>query len=266
MDQIKRISIEELKVIAGKHQLDLETISKDYYLTALLFTISQIDGLYFKGGTALYKIHLNHLRMSEDLDFTVIGNLKEIEQKIIDEIGKQELFGKVEYDKRTENFIRLLISYKSSHNKKDTIIIDLNSKATVVLPPDKREVMHFYPDYIPSFTINTLNLKELIAEKIRSVVERYAARDYFDVYQIIKAKLPIDTKLLKTKFKEVGQDFDIGRIFKRGQKIFNTWEKDVIPLTSNPVSFEEVMQTLADFFKYKEYKSANKDGKRQAKQ
>ena len=71
MDEIKPIPLEELKVISGKLGFDPETTIKDYYLTLLLFHLSKINGLYFKGGTALNKMLLNHARLSEDLDFTV---------------------------------------------------------------------------------------------------------------------------------------------------------------------------------------------------
>ena len=71
MDELKPVSIDELKVISGKLGFDLETTIKDYQLTVLLYYLSSIKGVYFKGGTALNKIFLNHLRLSEDLDFTV---------------------------------------------------------------------------------------------------------------------------------------------------------------------------------------------------
>ena len=253
---LKRVPIDELKVIAGSHGLDLETIIKDYYLTSLLYTISKLDGLYFKGGTALYKIHLDNLRMSEDLDFTVKGNLKEIEKKVIATIENEQLFGKVTHDKRTEGYVRLIANYTSPYKKKDHVIIDLNARAKLLLPPEEREIKHFYQGYIPQFKINTLNLKELVAGKICALVQRYAARDYFDAYQIIKAKFPIDMELLEAKFKGAGEPFDIGRIFKRGNKVYARWNADILPLTANPPSFEEVMQTLAEFFRYKDYKAS----------
>lgn len=72
-------------------------------------------------------------------------------------------------------------------------------------------------------------------------------------------------KLVKQKFKDNNEEFDIGRIFKRGDKIYNKWESDLLPLTTTKPSFKEVMQTLTEFFKYKDHKERlkglrNKEG------
>lgn len=262
MGKIKPIPLEELQVIAGERGLDAETIAKDYYLTALLHLVSKIGGLYFKGGTALYKIYLNHLRLSEDLDFTVKGDIRKVEQEITDAIKGEEIFKKITHgEKETKNYVRLKVHYTSPFGREDEVVIDLNSKAKVALPAEEKEIKHFYKNFIPNFTVQTLALKELVAEKVCAIVQRYAPRDYFDVYHIIKAKLPIDRELLKIKFKEIGQEFDIGRIFKRGNKIYSKWESDLMPLTTDKVTFYEVMETLAEFFNYKEYKEEKKRAK-----
>lgn len=250
MDKI--ISLDELQIISGKVKLDIERIIKDYYLIILLHRISKIDSLYFKGGTALYKIHLNNLRLSEDLDFTVSGNLNKIEKKIKEIINSENIFKEITHDKRTKNFIRLIVHFTSPYGNKNHIIIDLNNRAKIYLKTEEKEIKHFYKDYIPKFKVNTLDIKELIAEKICAVVQRYAPRDYYDVYNIIKKKLPIDIKLVKEKFKDNNEEYDIERIFKRGNKIYSKWESDLLPLTSTKPSFKKVMKTLADFFKYKE--------------
>lgn len=77
------------------------------------------------------------------------------------------------------------------------IYIDLNSRAKVYLPAEEYEIKHFYKNYIPKFNVKTLNIKEIIAEKISAVVLRYAPRDYYNIYNVIKKDLPIDIKLVK---------------------------------------------------------------------
>ena len=135
--------------------------------------------------------------------------------------------------------------------KKGTIFIDLNKRAKIYLKSEEAEIKHFYPEHIPKFKIKTLNLKEIIAEKIAAVVLRYAPRDYYDVYNIIKYKLPIDMKLIKKKFRDNNKTYDIERIFKRGNKIYSKWESDLLPLVSTKPEFKEVMETLKQFFNYK---------------
>ena len=74
-------------------------VKKDYYLTLILYFIRNVEGIYFKGGTALNKIFLNHAGLSEDLDFSLTRNEKEVK----DEISKNVSFleGNKKHDKFT---------------------------------------------------------------------------------------------------------------------------------------------------------------------
>jgi len=244
------INEDTLKYLAGKYKFSLTYLEKDYYLTYLLYLIKDIKGLYFKGGTALYKIFLNHLRLSEDLDFTVKGNIREIEKQIREKIKSEKIFKEIKHDKRTKHFTRLLIYYESFYGK-DHIIIDLNKKAKIYLETEEYELKHFYKDYIPRFNVKTLHIKEIIAEKITALVQRYAPRDYYDIYNIINKKLPIDMKLVEKKFKDSNEEFSVERIFRRGNKIYSKWKSDLLPLTNTKPDFHKVMKALAKFFKYR---------------
>ena len=208
------IELKELQVIAGEKGFDLETIIKDYYLTLLLYRLSSIKGLYFKGGTALNKIYFNHIRLSEDLDFTVQGNVKKVEEQIRKSAQQEKDFTKVTHDKKAKQFIRLHVHYKSPLST-DYIIVDLNQKATIHLKPEEKEVKHFYAEKIPKFSVQTLNFKEMIAEKVSAIIVRNAPRDYYDLYNIITKKIPIKMKLVKEKLKEHNQKFDISKIFRQ---------------------------------------------------
>jgi len=64
----------ELRRQAGKENLDVSMLEKDYILGWLLFSIMSstlADRLAFKGGTALSKVYFPaKWRLSEDLDFS----------------------------------------------------------------------------------------------------------------------------------------------------------------------------------------------------
>lgn len=243
------ITLDELKIIADNKKLDIIIIEKDYLLTYLLYLLKDIDNIYFKGGTALNKIFLNHKRLSEDLDFTITDSVSKIEREIKDKL-KNTIFKEITHDKRVDNFVRLVVHYKLFHEK-GTLFIDLNKRAKIYLNPELKEIKHFYKDYMPRFKVKTLNVKELIAEKISAVVMRYVPRDYYDIYNIIKKKMPIDMKLVKKKFKDNNEKYDIERIFKRGNKVYSKWNSDLLPLTSTKPSFKKVMKSLTEFFRYK---------------
>lgn len=66
---------EIISLTAKQYNFRSEIVEKDYYLTVILNSIEShlSKNLVFKGGTLLNKIHLNHHRLSEDLDFTYYG-------------------------------------------------------------------------------------------------------------------------------------------------------------------------------------------------
>src|SRR3989344_3431658 len=104
------ITLDELKIIADKKKLNIIILEKDYLVTYLLYLIKDIKNIYFKGGTALNKIFLNHKRLSEDLDFTVTEDIPKIKEKL-----KGTIFNKISHDKRVDNFTRLVVHYKLFH-------------------------------------------------------------------------------------------------------------------------------------------------------
>lgn len=258
MDKIKRISHEQLKEIVADKRFDFDLMLKDYYVTIILYLLKDIEGLYFKGGTALQKILLDHSRLSEDIDFTVTGNIINIKEEITDILNKSGLFGKITKDKDVEGFIRLIVHYKGFNNKDETVFIDLNKRAKLLLKPEKHEIKHFYKGNIPPFSVFTLAKEEIIAEKMAAAIRRNKPRDHFDLYKIIKANIPINLKLVRKKCKDSGIEFDIIKIFNNAKKLKNRWDEDMLPLISEDISFKEVMTTLSKHFRLKEEKERRK--------
>jgi len=244
------ISLDELKIIASQKGFDIVLLEKDYLLTKLLFILKDVKDIYFKGGTALNKIFLNHERISEDLDFSLTGNIADIEKEIKNKL-EGTIFDKITHDKRVDKFVRLIIHYKLFHET-GTIFLDLNERSNMLLKPQKLELPHFYEEHIPEFKVNCLHKNEMIAEKVMATCERYKPRDYFDIYYIIKNNLPISISLIKKKFRKNNKIFTNNLMFKRTNKFFNEWNDDLFKLTKSSPNFNEMMGTLKKFFKYKQ--------------
>lgn len=253
MDEIKRISAEELDNIASKYPFNRALMAKDYYLTLILYLIKDVRGIYFKGGTALNKIFLNHARLSEDIDFTISRDTKEIQKEISNILKDSGLFGEINQDKDVEGFLRMVIHY-NLEGQKGEVFIDLNKRATAVTNTEKHKLNHFYEGFIPEFEVNTISKEEIIAEKLAATIGRNKPRDHFDVYQIIHAKLPINLKLAEKKCHESGDDFSILKMFNKAKTLKNRWDEDMVPLLAKPISFQEVIKFLANHFKLKEEK------------
>lgn len=250
------ISLDELKILAAEKEWNLPMLEKDYLLTKVLYEIKDIEGIFFKGGTALNKIYLDYARLSEDLDFTVTRNINEVEKEIRNSL-KETQFSKITEDKRVEGFLRLVIHYKLFHEI-GTIFIDLNKRAKSILQPEKKNIPHFYKEYIPNFSILCLNQKEMIAEKVAAAIGRNKPRDHFDIYMILKKNYSIDKDIVTQKCHSSGEEYDIIKMFNNAKKLKNNWDQDMQHLERKGISFQEVMSTLAKHFQLKEEKEKQK--------
>src|SRR3989344_2280927 len=216
MDQIKRISNLEFRQVLALHKFDQLKLAKDYFLTALLYLIKDVEGIYFKGGTAINKIILNHARLSEDIDFTLTRNEKEVKDEIVSIIEKLDFFISSKIDKNVDGFIRIIMACKSELGSSE-LIIDLKKRAKLFLPSESHRINHFYSPFIPEFSVKTLAKEEMIAEKVKAAIERNKPRDHYDVYQILKEKIPINLDLVKKKCHDAGEEFSIIKMFNKAK-------------------------------------------------
>jgi len=259
MAEIKRIPTIEFEDIAVGTKFNRSKLTKDYFLTLILYLIKDVEGIYFKGGTALNKIFLNHARLSEDIDFTLTKNVSQVKKEIIDIIEKSDLSDKITEDKNVDGFLRVVVNYTGFDGEKESVFIDLNQRGKLILPSEIHKIKHFYSPFIPEFSVKTLARKELIAEKVASTIGRNKPRDHFDVYQIIHANMQINIALVKKKCLASGDEFSILKMFNKAKTLKNRWDKDMISLISEPISFQEIIKFLAKHFKLKEEKEEIKE-------
>jgi len=253
------ITLDELRIISGRERFGMPIIEKDYLITQLLFLLKDVKGILFKGGTAINKIFLNHTRLSEDLDFTLTRDIKEVETKIKEKLSGT-IFDKISLGKDVEGFLRLVVHYKLFHEP-GNIFIDLTQRAKPFLKPEKYLIDHFYKDKFPPFYISCLNKEEMFAEKLRATIERCKPRDYLDLYNLIKSGNSINLEITKRKLESTGKKFDIKSVFKNTNKVFRIWKKDLAVITREEISFHKVISFLAKYFKLKEIKDSEKKSK-----
>jgi predicted nucleotidyltransferase component of viral defense system len=248
MDQVKKISKKEFLNIASQYKFNRITLTKDYFATVLLYLLKDVKGIYFKGGTALQKIFLSHSRLSEDIDFTLTGDIKKIQKQITEIVEHSDIFEKVTPDKDVEGFIRLHAHYTGFSEEKDVVFIDLNKRAKLIEKPEKHTLPNFYEGFIPTFSVSTLAQKEMFAEKLAATMGRNRPRDHFDVYMLIKKGYTIDLGIAEKKCKQSGHEFSIVRMFSKAKTLHKRWDDDMLPLLAEEIEFTEVMRTLAKKF------------------
>ncbi len=250
MAEIKMITENRLRYLSGMKRFNIIYLEKDFFLTLMLHLLKDVEGICFKGGTALNKIFLNHSRLSEDLDFTCNGRLSEIKNAVKNMLDdNKDMFPKSVFENTTSKFFRLKILYNHILSP-GHIILDVNAKASILLPPSKQLLPHFYEE-IPTFKILTFNVKEIVAEKVRALITRNQPRDYFDVFTLLNDGYKIDLNLVKKKLKEAGEKFDTDRIFRNTNKIYSKWQTEIAQLTNEYEEFTTVINRLQKEFKYK---------------
>jgi len=152
------------------------------------------DELIFKGGTTLSKIYFPlKWRISEDLDFTLSRNasIEDVSTKLLDELPSitEELSGGLALDfKRKPFFNPGFLQSRAQFTgpiSKNTVKIEVTVEnfigefAEVRVPPTY--------DY-PEFGIVAYSLNNILAEKLRSIIERTRIRDYYDSWRLLKMK------------------------------------------------------------------------------
>lgn len=253
MDENKTISSIDFNGIVSRHNFQRDLLLKDYYLTRILYALKDLEGIYFKGGTALNKIFLNHARLSEDIDFTLTRSEKEVRNDILAMLKKLDFFKDCKDGKNLDGFLRMIITCESELGKSE-IFIDLNQRGKLLLPSEIHKLNHFYFPFVPDFSVRTISKEELIAEKVSATIGRNKPRDHFDVYQIIKADIPINLEMVKKKCLSSGYEFSIIKMFNKAKTLKNRWDRDMLALLADPISFQGVIQFLAKHFKLKEKK------------
>jgi len=277
----------EIEAKSLEFEIHVANVERDYvfgWLLFGLFTISELkDQIFLKGGNALRKGYLENTRFSEDLDFGTPGEIsadflmaefQKVCQHIeslagvkfrSDEHKIKEKFS--ETDTPIEGLkvyeIRLYFSdfYGKSDHLRIKVSIDFTRYDQVLLPIQKMPLIHPYSDIATvQCEIRCMKLEEIIATKLKCILQRQHAPDLFDyVYSIRRAGGNINRPELVTTFirktifdrnphvaKEIllNTPFDFFREY---------WDKTIICAKQIVIEVEEAINLfttdLADLFK-----------------
>ena len=190
----------EIQQKASKVGVRDQQIEKDYLLSWILQGVSQHNklskALVFKGGTVLKKVYFTDYRFSEDLDFTLLN----------DEITNEELFKwfseafeyileeanipleTIDDNQHEDGGINFYISYigplggLGAHKK---VKIDISRSEQLQFEPVLKDVILSYSDQ-DAHQLLCYSLQEVLVEKMRSVMQRMQARDFFDIWYLLE--------------------------------------------------------------------------------
>lgn len=197
--------------LSRKDGISWGIVEKDYFLTLLLDGVSHEpllkEGLVFKGGTALRKIYFKNYRYSEDLDFTLREALPGREIRGALDSAMEYLRREYNADFRMRDFdskphfTDARIQFAGLNGGSNTIAVDIGADEVIADKAGEMPVMN--PYYEKKSFIRVYSLEEIVAEKLRSLLQRTRVRDYYDVWFLLtQKKKRLDAKKIRKIFLE----------------------------------------------------------------
>lgn len=234
---------------------NLGQIEKDYLQSLFLLFLSRNteNDLVFKGGTALQKCYgLN--RFSEDLDFTLV---KETDlDKIIKKTSENlKAFGfeaeYAEFKSRSSKNYKLRIKgplFDGTERSISSLRIEISLRNDLVLEPDLKEIIPVYADTQPIF-ISVMNIQEILAEKVRTLLQRQKARDVYDLWFLLRKGAKLDYELIGKKAELLNLKFDTVFFLKRISEIEKVWQTELSGYVTTVPDFNKVINEIKSYFK-----------------
>jgi len=176
-----------------------QQIEKDYILSWILKGVSQHDQLskiiVFKGGTVLKKIYFADYRFSEDLDFTLLDNeitneqifawFKEAFEYIRDEANiPLDIIDNNEHEDGGINFYISYVGPLGGQGNNKRVKVDISRSEKLEFEPVLNPAFIDYTD-LEEYDLLCYPLEEVLIEKLRAVMQRMAARDFYDIWYLL---------------------------------------------------------------------------------
>ncbi|KYH36249.1 MAG: hypothetical protein AYL29_014870 [Candidatus Bathyarchaeota archaeon B24] len=250
---IPLIEIKEKAVAEGVPET---TVIKDYALSWMLKSVNEIsDSFALKGGTGIRKAYIGGYRFSVDLDFTltspvdvrdVLSNATKLARK---ESGIEFSADVDVRSVRTGQEAK--ITFRLYYRFPMVIKVDITDpeKETMVLPLERRTLIHPYSDGCEVMLL-VYSLKEIFAEKVRSLFERTRPRDLYDVWFLSKV---IDVEdvipIIVRKFEHRCVEFQFDRFIERRNIFRGAWISSLRNQLKELPSFDRAFVEVKDVLK-----------------
>jgi predicted nucleotidyltransferase component of viral defense system len=186
--------------------VDLDVAEREVVLTYVMKVLSDrglLSNLAFKGGTAIRKIFLGSQgRFSLDLDFTMVNDVAP-EEFVLDLVGglhNEEHYG-IRFEIPPQDYYAnvdscgAVVTYQHDWVTNGKFSIQVSFRAKPILPIKPAEFIperYFQWLGIEPPSVPTLDIHEIIGEKIRATAQRSRIRDLYDLYQFTTLRFERD--------------------------------------------------------------------------
>lgn len=240
-----------------------QQIEKDYILSWILKGVSNHEVLskilVFKGGTVLKKIYFEDYRFSEDLDFTLLNIeitnsqifslFKEAFQYIIDEANiPLDIIDDNEHEDGGINFYISNIGPLGGQGNNKKVKVDISKTEKLEFEPIFKPVFIEYFD-LEAFQLLCYQLEEVLVEKLRAVMHRMQARDFYDIWYLLEMN-NMDASFYLNEFAEKCKNKGLNpkdfhkKLLERLPQYKARWQGSMSEQIENLPSFDRVEREL----------------------
>ncbi len=184
------IAQDEIRKLGTKYQTSELNIMREYLQHLFLSYFYQLPlstDIYFKGGTALRFVYQS-ARFSEDLDFSTnkedIPGIENILLEVLGKVEKENIQATLQEAKTTSGGYLAIIDFMLLGQT-----IPIQVEISFREKEDTGEVVTVASDFIPPYTLVILAQDQLVSGKIRALKARKKARDFYDIYFILRKQL-----------------------------------------------------------------------------
>ncbi|HED06525.1 MAG TPA: nucleotidyl transferase AbiEii/AbiGii toxin family protein [Ignavibacteria bacterium] len=243
-----------------------QQIEKDYILSWILQGIAFHDELskiiVFKGGTVLKKFYFENYRFSEDLDFTLLEDTIS-NQQIFDyfseafEYIREEAnipFEIIEKNEHTDarlpdgqegiNFYISYIGPLGGMGTNKRLKVDISRSEKLQFTPINKAVFLTYTDQ-EKHKLLCYSLEEILVEKMRSIMQRMQARDFYDIWYLteihgLETDFYLNEFIAKCKSKKLNPSDFFTKLEQRLPQYKARWQKSIKDQIKDLPEFEQV--------------------------
>ena len=257
-----------IKIKARQEGVREQQIEKDYVLSWILKGLSGHPELscqlVMKGGTVLKKFYFRGYRYSEDLDFTLpdssmedkrlLAGFDEVFARVLEEANLPlELESPADQEKETISFYIRYTGPLGGQGSSKKIKVDISRSESLAFGTQLREALNEYPDLAP-YRLNCYALEEVLVEKMRSVMQRMQARDFFDIWYLLEVHgLALDFCLKEFEMKCANKglrasDF-LKKLSERMPSYHNRWRGSLGDQIRDLPDFQQVEREVMRHFR-----------------
>jgi len=231
----------EIQSIAGREGVRDTQIEKDYVISWVTYGIVSHpflkENLVFKGGTVLKKVYFPDYRFSEDLDFTFSGkdfdieNIKASFSELIEWVYEESRISlsvqnETKHDSGNYNFYLAYTGPLGGAGANKDIKVDISQDELIYNASVEKRIIKKYSDLEEEYSIICYSLGEVISEKMRSIMQRTAPRDIYDLWYLFEVKgQDIEDHIFAFQDKAIHKGYDPNELTKVVEQKEKTYAK-----------------------------------------